>query len=152
PIDAAFAAPIDTPTRRQALAAASPNLSAASLSTLQGLTAVEWTNLRTEMARVLDSAQRAEVRDSSLDDGRAQLFTRFAARFPLDQRTLAAEIIAPFLVANSTYDADQTQQAREDAAARVDPVRFNVIKGQVVVREGELIDDLLYERLQALDL
>src|SRR3954447_9362937 len=104
PIDAAFAAAIRAPTRRQALAGASPNLSSSSLATLQGLSAVEWTNLRTEMARVLDSAQRAEVRDTSLDDSRAQLLSKFATRFAVDQRTLAAEIIAPFLVANSTYD------------------------------------------------
>src|SRR3954468_2582510 len=152
PIDAAFAAAIDTPTRREALAQASPNLSSASVATLQGLTGVGWTNLRTEMARVLDSAQRAEVRDSGLDDTRAQLTSKFAARFPVDQRSLAAEMISPFLVANSTYNGELTQQARDAAAARIEPVRFNVIKGQVVVREGELIDDLLYERLQALDL
>jgi putative nucleotidyltransferase with HDIG domain len=152
PTDAAFAAPIDAATRRQALAQANPSLSAANLATLQDLTAVEWTNLRTEMARVLDTAQRAEVRDSAVDDARAQLITKFATRFPDDQRSLAAEIVAPFLVANSTYDDAATQQARDDAAARVDQVRFNIIKGQVVVRQGELIDDLLYERLQALDL
>src|SRR3954471_2062662 len=51
PIDAAFAAPIDAATRRQALAQASPDLSAGSLAALQDLTPVAWTNLRTEMAR-----------------------------------------------------------------------------------------------------
>src|SRR4051812_4681721 len=100
PIDAAFAAPIDAPTRRQALAQAIPSLTPASLATLQGLTGVAWTNLRTEMARVLDSAQRAEVRDSALDESRTQLESRLATRFPVDQRSLAAEIIGPFLVAN----------------------------------------------------
>ena len=103
-------------------------------------------------ARARLRAAHRGPRQLGLDDSRAQLINRFAARFPVDQRTLAAEIISPFLVANSTYNADSTQQAKDDAAARVEPVRFNIIKGQVVVRQGEVIDDLLYERLQALDL
>jgi cyclic-di-AMP phosphodiesterase PgpH len=152
PVDAAFVAVLTQDARATALAHALPTLTASSTETLQGLTAVQWTALRTEMARVLDAAQRQEVRDSDLDSARAMLRDQFSARFPTDQQLLATEIISPYLVANSTFSAQLTQQAKDDAAARVAPVQFSILKGQTVVRQGDVIDALLFERLQTLDL
>ena len=65
-------------------------------------------------------------------------------------RALGLEIVSPFLIANSTYDAALTDQARADAAFKVAPVTFSVDKGQVIVRQGDAIDALVYERLKAL--
>ena len=98
--------------------------------------------VHTEMARVLESAQRAEVREASWTPRASAASSPHVS--PLRQR--APAIISPLLVANSTFNAALTQQAK-DEAARVAPVRFNVVKGQIVVKQGELIDDLLYERL-----
>jgi putative nucleotidyltransferase with HDIG domain len=152
PVDAAFAAVLDPEARRTALAKALPSLGPNGLATLQSLSSIEWNALRTEMARVLESAQRAEVRDSDLDAARANLETRIANRFTSAQQALGGEIIAPLLLPNSTYDARLTELAKTDAAGRVDPVRYSVAKNEVVVRKGEVIDDLLFERLTALNL
>ncbi|MEA2621684.1 MAG: cyclic-di-AMP phosphodiesterase PgpH [Chloroflexota bacterium] len=152
PVDAAFAAVLTDDARRLALAQALPTLSAGATATLQALSPVEWNALRTEMARVLETAQRQEVRDSDVAQAQSALRADISDRFSSDQQALAAEIISPMLVANSTFDAVLTAQAKTDAAARVDPVRFSVIKGQIVVKQGEVIDDLLFERLNQLDL
>jgi putative nucleotidyltransferase with HDIG domain len=152
PVDAAFAAPIDATARSSALAVALPDLSPGALATLQGMTPVQWTSLRTQMARVLETAQRAEVRDTNLEEARGKLRTAFSAALRPDIQALGAEVLAPFLVANSTYDSVLTNQARADAVARVDPVTFSVDKGQIIVIPGQSIDPLTYERLQALDL
>jgi putative nucleotidyltransferase with HDIG domain len=152
PVDAVFTAPLDPDARTIALGQALPNLSRTALATVQGLTPVQWTSLRTEMARVLETAQRAEVRDTSLDDSRARLRSAFSDRFRQDTQALGVEILSPLLVANSTYDAALTNQARIDASIKVDPVTFSVDKGQIIVKQGEAIDALAYERLQQLDL
>ena len=152
PVDAAFNALLDAAARSAALAQALPDLSPTALTTLQDLTPVQWTSLRTEMARVLETAQRAEVRDTNVDDARAKLRTAFSDRFRQDMQALGVEILSPFLVANSTYDPALTDQARLDAAAKIDPVTFSVDKGQIIVKQGEAIDAIAYERLKQLDL
>jgi putative nucleotidyltransferase with HDIG domain len=129
-----------------------PELSPGALATLQAMTPVQWTSLRTEIARVLETAQRAEVRDTNLEEARSRLRMAFSARFRPDMQALGAEILAPFLVANSTYDSVLTAQARADAVNRVDQVVFSVDKGQIIVKQGEAIDPLAFERLQWLDL
>ncbi|HWH24775.1 MAG TPA: HDIG domain-containing protein, partial [Candidatus Limnocylindria bacterium] len=54
---------------------------------------------------------------------------------------------SPMLVANSTFDAAATEQARQDAAARVEPVVFDISRGELIVQRGERIDALAREKL-----
>ncbi|HUG49173.1 MAG TPA: HDIG domain-containing protein [Candidatus Limnocylindria bacterium] len=147
PVDAAFNAILTPDSRAMALRGALPDISTQARLTLAAMERPEWTALRGEMVRVLDQAQRAQVRDSLLAEARGGLSTRVATRFPADQRALAAEILAPLLVANSTYDAAETERAREEAAARVDQVRFSVQRGEIIVRAGERIDEQVREKL-----
>lgn len=144
PVDAAFGAVLDDEARRQALAAALPELSAASLATLQSLDAATWTTLRAEMERVLDLAQRQEVRDTLLPAAREALAERFSSELPAEQRALALEITSGFLVANSTYDAARDVRAREDAALAVEPVTYTIKQGELIVEQGRRLtqDDI----------
>jgi cyclic-di-AMP phosphodiesterase PgpH len=148
PVDAAFAAILTDEARRQALAGALPTLSTPVMGTLQGMTAMQWTALRTEMARVLETAQRAEIRDTQLSEARAALRDRIARRFSPDQRALAAEILSPLLVANSTHDREATAAAREEAADRVRPVRYSFRQGEIIVSLGQRVDEAVMERLR----
>ncbi len=150
PVDAAFSA---TPEARSAaLAAALPDLEPNALETLVSLTPSEWTSLRSEMARVLETAQRAEVRDTQIPEARAALRTRLSSRFAGEQRQLAAEIVGPLLVPNSTYDELATRAAQEAAARSVQAVRYSVSKGEVVLAQGQRVDETIYERLDRLGL
>ena len=152
PVDGAYTAVIDDTSREAALRAAIPTLSTGAKDTLAALNQVEWTALRGEMTRVLESTERQEVRDTLLPDVRGSLSNRVANRFPADQRALAGEILSPLSVANSTYDATATERARDDAANRVDPVQFSVRKGEVIVSRGQAIDDLAREKLDTFGL
>lgn len=150
PVDAAFSEAAEA--RPAALAAALPDLAPSALETLGSLTPSEWTSLRSEMARVLETAQRAEVRDTQLPEARAALRTRLSSRFAGEQRQLAAEILGPLLVPNSTYDELATRAAQESAARGVQAVRYSVSKGEVVLAQGQRVDDTIYERLDRLGL
>jgi putative nucleotidyltransferase with HDIG domain len=148
PVDAAFEAVLTPEARAVALLNALPNISTSARNTLAGLDQVAWTALRGEMVRLLELTELQEVRDTLLADVRGALAGQIGDRFNPQQQALAAEIIAPLVVANSTYDAAATEAARTSAAAAVEPVRFTIRKGEIVVQSGERIDDLAREKLQ----
>ncbi len=150
PVDAALSAATTPQERALALEQALPDRAPNALQTLASLTTSEWTSLRTEMARVLETAQRAEVRDTQLPEARAALRMRVSSRFPGEQRQLAGELLGPLLVPNSTYDELATRAAQEAAATSVQPVRYSVTKGEVVLAQGQRVDETLYERLETL--
>jgi membrane-associated HD superfamily phosphohydrolase len=152
PIESAFGAVLSLDDRRAALRAAIPTLSEEAKGTLSGMDGVAWSVLHGELIRVLEQAQRQEVRDSQLPAARAALDDRVAQRFPAAQRALAGEILAPLLVANSTYDEAATVDARAAAAAAVQPVEVDVRKGELIVRRGEALTDLHLEKMAALGL
>ncbi|CAN5567004.1 HDIG domain-containing protein [soil metagenome] len=147
PVDSAFGAILMPSARDAGLRAAMPGLSTSALQTLQDLDRVGWTALRGEMVRVLETAQRQEVRDTLLAEARGSLRSRISSRFDSDQRALAAEMLSPLLVANSTFDPGATRAAQDAAAARVDPVRFILAKGEIIVLPGQRLDDLAREKL-----
>jgi putative nucleotidyltransferase with HDIG domain len=152
PVDAAYAAILDDLSRQAALRAAIPSLSTRGADTLAGLNQVQWTALRGEMTRVLESTERQEVRDTLLAEVRGSLSNRVAERFSADQRALAGEILSPLIVANSTYDDAATERARDDAANSVPPIQFAVRKGELLVSRGEVIDAAAREKLEAFGL
>jgi putative nucleotidyltransferase with HDIG domain len=152
PVDAAYAAVLTPDARALALRNALPELSAGARDTLAGLDQVEWTALRGEMLRVLELTERQEVRDTLLADVRGSLAGQMSDRFTSAEQSLAAEIIAPLVVANSTYDAAATQAARNAAAAAVTPVTFSFRKGEIIVAAGTRIDAVLREQLASFGL
>ncbi|MGZ3640638.1 MAG: HD family phosphohydrolase [Candidatus Limnocylindrales bacterium] len=150
PVDAAFGAVLTPAARRAALAAALPQLSSAAQATLIGLDKTGWDGLRAEMLRTLDETQRQEVRDTVLPDARASLPQRLSPSLAADRRALAAEIIAPLLVANSSYDAARTTAAQDAAATAVEPVVVRVAQGELVVLKGTRLSEADVEKLTAL--
>ena len=147
PVDAAFAAILTEEARQVALRAAIQHLTTSARDTLAAVTQVEWTALRGEMQRVLESTQRQEVRDTLLPEMRGSLANRVSPRFAPDERALAGEILAPLVIANSTFDATATERARDEAANRVDPIRFSIRKGEILVSRGQVVDALAREKL-----
>lgn len=65
-------------------------------------------------------------------------------------RELVQEIIRVALTANRFFDEKGTEQARIDARENVSPIYIN--KGDVLVEQGELITEELYEQLGSLKL
>ena len=67
-----------------------------------------WAPLRTEAARVLDVTERAELRDTEVAQTRERLSAQMAGGLSDGERSLAAELIAPLLVPNSSFSATLT--------------------------------------------
>jgi putative nucleotidyltransferase with HDIG domain len=151
-IDTTFSAKLSDATRTSLLDSAIADLSSAARKTLVGLDASRWAVVRTEAARVLDATERTELRDSSVADARSRLSGRMAGGLDEAERMLAAELISPLLVPNSSFSDELTAQARDRAAEAVNPVRVSIQQGQVIVRNGEPISPVQVEEIDKLGL
>ena len=146
-VDAAFASGVSDKDRQAILKDTMPDLVAADRATLQGLTADRWTAVRAEAARVLGTLESAELRDSEVAGVRAGVANRLAGDLSADERSLAAALISPLIVPNSSYSAQLTEQARAAAAAAVAPVVKNWEQGETIVANGVRIDDVAFEAI-----
>jgi putative nucleotidyltransferase with HDIG domain len=153
-VDTAFEAELTSDERQRLLEVAVPGLTASARETLLELDLERWQEIRTEAARVLDATLRTELRDTEVADVRtmSRLAGRMGGDLAESERVLAADLIAPLVVANSSFSAELTEQAREAAADAVQPIMVDVVQGQVIVRSGERITAADLEVIEALGL
>ena len=148
PIDAAFGDEVTPEDRVLLLERAIPGLSAEQRATLVGLEPERWTVIRTEAARVLDTLLRTELKEPQVPVLRAGLAGRMSTELTVDERQLAAALLADLVVANSSYDPVLTETRRDQAASAVDPVIREWEDGEVIVRVGERVSE---EAIEAID-
>jgi putative nucleotidyltransferase with HDIG domain len=151
-IDTTFAADLGAEERANLLETAVPGLSDSARETLVALDAARWAAVRTEAARVLDSTLRAELRDTAVAETRNGLSGRMAGGLDEAERMLAAELISPLIVPNSSFSPANTTLARDRAAEAVEDVSIQILQGEVIVRQGERIDETTLEEIDALGL
>jgi putative nucleotidyltransferase with HDIG domain len=147
PVDRAF----DTtkPDERAALlAAAVPGLTDDSRTTLVGLSKERWTAVRAEASRVLDLTERAELRDTAVESVKVALTGQMAGGLNEAERTLAAELISPLVVPNSSYSIERTNLARDEAAREVTPVYVEYAQNETIVRHGQKVTDIALEAIE----
>ena len=151
-IDTTFSAALSAGSQASLLETAVPGLPGAARTTLVALDAARWAIVRTEAARVLDATERTELRDSEVADARRRLSGRMAGGLGEAERMLAAELISPLLIPNSSFSVDLTAQARDRAAEAIVPVRVSILRGEVIVRNGERVSPAQIEAIEALGL
>lgn len=153
PADAAFGDPeLDPDARRAALKDAFPRLGTDATAALLALDATGWEALRSELFRVLDAVERAELRDTVVAEVRAGLAIRFDPVLSAGQRSLGAEILSPLIVPNSSYDDAATGAERVRVEQAVAPQMVQVKQGETIVDAGHRIDALDAEKMLALGL
>ena len=127
-------------------------LSDASAATLVGLDSARWQAVRAEAARVLDATLRTELRDTDVAQARTRLAGRMAGDLTEAERMLAAELIDPLVVPNSSFSALSTETARDAAEAAIPPVMVDIVQNEVIVRNGERLTGADIEKIVALRL
>ena len=126
-----------------------PNLSDEVRGTLRGLEPIRWPAIRDEARRVLDATERTELRDTAVAETRARLGSQMAGGLAEAERMVATELIGPFVVPNSSFSEDLTTQARDRAAADIDPVVQTMVPGEILVRAGSRITSADVEKIEA---
>jgi cyclic-di-AMP phosphodiesterase PgpH len=151
-LDSAFD-PKTTPSVRQALIDGFlPKITTDAQTVLQTLKPNRWDAVRTEAARVLDITERTELRDDAVAVARLQLQEQMAGDLTDGERRLAASLIAPLLLPNSSFSERLTELARSNAADAVPPVVDEIAQGEVIVRAGSKITDVDVVRIKNLGL
>ena len=153
-IDAAFSADVTAEERSLLIeeAAADLDLPPDPSETLVNLERGRWAAIRTEGARVLDVTLRFELKDSAVEPTKASLTDQMRGGLDEPERQLAAAIISPLIVGNSSYSEALTEAARDRAAEAVPVVRVEVRRGQTIVRQGEPLAPAELETLEQLGL
>jgi putative nucleotidyltransferase with HDIG domain len=152
PLDTAFAPETSAEDRQAILDAVLPGLSNEARTVLQTLQPARWAPLRSEAARVLDVTERAELRDTEVAEAQQRLSAQMAGELTDGERKLAAELIAPLLVPNSSFSATFTQQEQDKRAAAVEPVIEHIVQGEIIVFRGTKLTEVDLERIKALGL
>jgi cyclic-di-AMP phosphodiesterase PgpH len=151
-VDTTFAADLSPEARQSLLQTAVPDLTEGAREALAGLDAARWAVVRTESARVLDATVRTELRDTEVEEARIRLPGRMAGGLDEAERMLAAELIGPLVVPNSSLSLPLTNAARQKAAGEVPAVRVTIRLGEVIVRNGSQLTATDIEKIDAVGL
>jgi putative nucleotidyltransferase with HDIG domain len=146
-IDQAFATTTSKAEKAKLLAATLPDLPPDVRPTLLELTPERWAAVRAESSRVLEATERGELRDSAVSLVQAQLSGQMAGGLEPAERTLAADIISPLIVPNSSFSAVLTEQERTKQADLVPPFKVQVAQNETIVRKGEKVTDAQLEKI-----
>lgn len=147
--DAGTLSPADVQTQ---LRAAATSLRASQVALLASLPTPRWTALAAEGRRVLDQAQAGALREDALAEARQTAREAVSVDLAPDERELAGDLAAAHISANLALSPEDTAAAREAERAAVDPVRVSVQRNEAVVRAGDPISTLDYEKLTELGL
>jgi putative nucleotidyltransferase with HDIG domain len=137
PIDDAFKPGVKEPEKATILVGI-VGLTDAARATLSQLDAARWKAVRDEASRVLDLTERNPLTDANVPTVKSAL-TQQMVGLDAAERSLAAELISPLIVANSSYSDDQTNQARQRAADLVPDVIVPYAQGEKIVGKGEKV-------------
>jgi hypothetical protein len=142
PVDEAFSAVQAPEARKTALNSVLPNLPASDRTLLVELDASRWPTVEDAAIGALRSGEQQEIKDTDLTARRGSLaLANMPTTLDLSssEQELAAAIASPLFMANSTYSATLTAQARQAAAANV-PIQTDTLKaGQVIVDQGHVV-------------
>ena len=140
PIDDAFGASKAPEARQIELRTALPSLPSDARATLEALDPARWPAIKQAAQTLLSAAERQEIIDTQLASRRVALIAQYkSAALTIAEQGLVAALASPLIVANSSYSAALTDQARKQAADAVQPVQDTVQAGQVIVDQGHVI-------------
>lgn len=111
-----------------------------------------WNDIRSEILTVLPRVMRGAITADELETVRISLPTEVSFRFNANERDVIVAILEDLLRPNRFENVEATEQARDTAAESVAEVQRSFAPGLVIVREGDVIDELDYEALNELGL
>jgi len=112
------------------------------------LNETRWEAIDSESTDVLEQIMRNTIRELDIYAAKRNIPSLIDFSLPENQANIVAELVEPFIVANSLYSEEQTEAAIAEARQSVDPVIRSFIAGETLVRRGQIIRDVEWEALQ----
>lgn len=113
---------------------------------------LRWQAIQQEAIVVLEQAMRITIREERVAEVRRNLPTMVSLALSEDQAAIVVALVEPFIIANSFYNEELTQAAKEKAAAAVTPITRSFQAGETIVQRGRVLKAEDIEALQAFGL
>ncbi len=111
-----------------------------------------WERVANEIQNVLDRTMREEIRENNLADERRKIPARVRLDLSDEDVAIVTAFIEDLLVPNSFYNAERTEQRRQQARDRVEPVMTTIERNETILRAGDIVTEAEIEALEALGL
>jgi putative nucleotidyltransferase with HDIG domain len=129
-----------------------PELSGTQVEQLAGMAQPTWERVADAARTVLDDVLAGSIREDRLADVRAEVRSNITNELAPEERELAGDLAALYVVPNEQYSEEQTEAAREAAREAVEPVVISVQQGETIIRSGERVEPVDLEALEELGL
>ncbi len=116
------------------------------------LSEAAWQQVSEETVRVLDLVMREEIRETWLEDKRRTVPARVSLALDETQTDVVVALVRGLMRPNSFYNAAKTAELRRQKAESIEPVSRTIEAGEVILRAGDIVDELDVEALEALGL
>jgi membrane-associated HD superfamily phosphohydrolase len=138
-----------SPEQKSSWIAAVPDIdfSPAIISQTLALSEPSWQQVKDETVRVLVRAMQGEIKEDQVAAVRRRLPTLIGHSLTDDQAAVVEAIAGGLVKANTFYNAARTEEARQQARERTEPVSVSIREGEAIVREGSLVRPLDIEAL-----
>ncbi len=111
-----------------------------------------WDRVANEVLSVLERAMREEIRENNLADERRKIPARVRLDLSDEDVAVVTAFIEDLLVPNSFYNAERTEQRRQQARDRVEPATMTIERNETILRAGDIVTAPELEALEALGL
>ncbi len=138
--------------RAELISRAEFQLSDDSLTKLLTMSGTRYDVVQAESLALLEETMRAPIRTFEVGTARVNLPAHISLALDETQAALVVELVTPFVTANSLESPALTEAAREEARKNISPVTRSFRANEIVVRGGQVIDEVDIESLQALGL
>ncbi len=111
-----------------------------------------WDRVATEIQSVLERSMREEIRENTLADERRKTPARVRLDLADEDAAIVSTVVQVLLAPNSFYNAERTEQQRQQARDQVEPVTATLERNETIIRAGDIITPLDIEALEVLGL
>jgi len=134
------------------------SLTAEQQDLLLGLTLEGWLAIEKEALRLYDQVtyydplnvgQVRRIRTEGLEALRQEAARNVRLTFSSAQRELISVLLDSFLVPNEVIDAQETARRREEAQSKAPLHYVDVLEGELIVYEGQIVQDTDLEKMEA---
>ncbi|NUM43061.1 MAG: HDIG domain-containing protein [Anaerolineales bacterium] len=116
------------------------------------LTDEQWQAVMTEAVLVLQQVMRSTIRDGQVEEARRSIPSLVSFALPEEQVPTVTGLVSLYVVPNSFYSEELTEERRQQARDAVFPVVRTFVEGETVVRSGKVLSEADIEALQELGL
>jgi putative nucleotidyltransferase with HDIG domain len=107
-----------------------------------------WVSIQRESILVLEQVFQASIRDYQIQEAKLRVPTLISFSFSEESSKIIENLVTPFVVSNSLFSKELTDDAINSAIGLVEPVQKTYSPGEIIIRRGQVIDDQTYEALE----